>query len=114
MPAVNKLLTIGILLVLATAGLQVRIWGRRPCSFTLCRALCRWLVWQVFGMSKESLGLAGLASVTFALASQNLLTQFISSLVLCNPESPLSIGDTIRLLGTSGKVAEVGWLTRRG
>jgi len=85
MPALNKLLTIGIGLIVTAAGLKV------------------------LGLHKESLGLAGIASVAFALATQNALSQFISSLILCNPESSISVGDYIMLLGVDGEVSDIGW-----
>lgn len=83
MPAVDKIMSISIILFIIAAGLQV------------------------VGLKAESLGLAGLASVTFALGAQSTLSQFLAGLVLCNPESPFSVGDFIILEGAEGTVAHV-------
>ena len=42
-----------------------------------------------------------------ALGTQEILKQFLASLVLCNPESPLSVGDYVRIMGTEGAVTNV-------
>eukprot|EP00873_Tetraselmis_striata_P037579 jgi/Tetstr1/457843/TSEL_044388.t1 len=85
MPAVDKIMSISIILFIIAAGLQV------------------------VGLKAESLGLAGLASVTFALGAQSTLSQFLAGLVLCNPESPFSVGDFIILEGAEGTVAHIGY-----
>jgi len=67
-------------------------------------------VLKAFGLSQESLGLAGVTAGAVALAAQGFLKEFMTSLVLCHPEAPFVVGDFVSVSGVTGAITYIGWL----
>jgi len=85
-PSVSKVLSVAIMLAIIVAGLKL------------------------FGLNKESLGLAGASAAAVALASQSIIKSFLASLTISNPMSPFMVGDFVCTCGTAGTVTQIGWL----
>ena len=83
LPALSKLISIAVLTVLAVGALKL------------------------FGLNQESLGLAGITAAVTATAGQSFLKQFLASLFMSSPESPVQVGEIVSVGGYLGSVTKV-------
>jgi small-conductance mechanosensitive channel len=83
----SKLLSIAVIAVLAVGALKL------------------------FGLDKESLGLAGITAAVTATAGQSFLKQFLASMFMSLPETAIQVGDVVAVSGILGTVTKVSLVT---
>ena len=85
--AVALYLALNALILASTVGAALRAWGLSP---------------------KSILALGGVGGLAFGLASQNLVGNFMSGILLI-VNRQFSVGDTIETSGVKGIVRRMGW-----
>ena len=85
--AVALYLALNAVILMSTVGGTLRAWGLSP---------------------KSILALGGVGGLAFGLASQNLVGNFMSGILLI-VNRQFSVGDTIETNGVTGKVRSMGW-----